>query len=71
MARDEELGLNGSGSEDESIRAIPHPPPAEISEIKLKRTDTTLDLSQKAKRAKEEKRKSVGAAVNIPLPSAG
>ena len=25
-----------------------------ISEIKLKRTDTTLDLSQKAKRAKEE-----------------
>ena len=29
----------------------------EISEIKLKRTDTTLDLSQKAKRAKERKRK--------------
>jgi hypothetical protein len=28
-----------------------------ISEIKLKRTDTTLDLSQKAKRAKEERRK--------------
>jgi hypothetical protein len=27
-----------------------------LSEIKLKRTDTTLDLSQKAKRAKEEKR---------------
>jgi len=26
-----------------------------VSEIKLKRTDTTLDLSQKAKRAKEEK----------------
>jgi len=26
-----------------------------ISEIKLKRTDTTLDLSQKAKRAEEEK----------------
>jgi len=25
-----------------------------ISEIKLKRTDTTLDLSQKAKRAKEK-----------------
>jgi hypothetical protein len=25
-----------------------------VSEIKLKRTDTTLDLSQKAKRAKEE-----------------
>jgi hypothetical protein len=24
-----------------------------VSEIKLKRTDTTLDLSQKAKRAKE------------------
>ena len=30
-----------------------------ISEIKLKRTDTTLDLSQKAKRAKE-KRKGIG-----------
>jgi len=28
-----------------------------LSEIKLKRTDTTLDLSQKAKRAKEEKEK--------------
>ena len=28
-----------------------------LSEIKLKRTDTTLDLSQKAKRAKEEKKK--------------
>jgi hypothetical protein len=28
-----------------------------LSEIKLKRTDTTLDLSQKAKRAGEEKRK--------------
>ena len=28
-----------------------------ISEIKLKRTDTTLDLSQKAKRAKEERGK--------------
>lgn len=27
-----------------------------ISEIKLKRTDTTLDLSQKAKRAKEKRR---------------
>ena len=26
-----------------------------VSEIKLKRTDTTLDLSQKAKRAKEKK----------------
>ena len=31
-----------------------------ISEIKLKRTDTTLDLSQKAKRAKEEKKKLEG-----------
>jgi len=32
------------------------------SEIKLKRTDTTLDLSQKAKRAKEQKdgRRRVG-----------
>ena len=28
-----------------------------LSEIKLKRTDTTLDLSQKAKRAKEEKKR--------------
>jgi len=30
-----------------------------LSEIKLKRTDTTLDLSQKAKRAGEEKKKKV------------
>jgi hypothetical protein len=29
----------------------------DLSEIKLKRTDTTLDLSQKAKRAKEKRRK--------------
>jgi len=29
-----------------------------VSEIKLKRTDTTLDLSQKAKRAKEKKKKN-------------
>lgn len=29
----------------------------DLSEIKLKRTDTTLDLSQKAKRAKEERKK--------------
>ncbi len=29
----------------------------DLSEIKLKRTDTTLDLSQKAKRAGEERRK--------------
>jgi len=29
-----------------------------VSEIKLKRTDTTLDLSQKAKRAKEKKKKT-------------
>ena len=28
-----------------------------LSEIKLKRTDTTLDLSQKAKRAKGKKKK--------------
>ena len=36
----------------------------DLSEIKLKRTDTTLDLSQKAKRAKEErKRKSKGGRV--------
>ena len=28
---------------------------SDISEIKLKRTDTTLDLSQKAKRAGEER----------------
>jgi hypothetical protein len=29
-----------------------------LSEIKLKRTDTTLDLSQKAKRAEKEKEKT-------------
>ena len=29
-----------------------------LSEIKLKRTDTTLDLSQKAKRAKEKGKKT-------------
>ena len=29
-----------------------------VSEIKLKRTDTTLDLSQKAKRAKEKKKRN-------------
>jgi hypothetical protein len=29
-----------------------------VSEIKLKRTDTTLDLSQKAKRAKEQNRRT-------------
>ena len=32
----------------------------DVSEIKLKRTDTTLDLSQKAKRAKEKRRKENG-----------
>ena len=31
-----------------------------LSEIKLKRTDTTLDLSQLAKRAGEEKKKRKG-----------
>ena len=31
-----------------------------LSEIKLKRTDTTLDLSQKAKRAEEEKERKEG-----------
>ena len=31
-----------------------------LSEIKLKRTDTTLDLSQKAKRAEERKKKGNG-----------
>ena len=30
-----------------------------LSEIKLKRTDTTLDLSQLAKRAKEEREKKI------------
>ena len=30
-----------------------------LSEIKLKRTDTTLDLSQKAKRAGKEKKKTI------------
>ncbi len=29
----------------------------DISAVKLKRTDTTLDLSQKAKRAEEKKRR--------------
>ena len=29
----------------------------DLSEIKLKRTDTTLDLSQKAKRAEEKREK--------------
>ena len=33
----------------------------QLSEIKLKRTDTTLDLSQKAKRAKEKRKKIVKA----------
>jgi len=32
----------------------------DVSEIKLKRTDTTLDLSQKAKRAKEGRRRARG-----------
>lgn len=31
----------------------------DLSEIKLKRTDTTLDLSQKAKRAKEERKEKI------------
>ena len=31
-----------------------------VSEIKLKRTDTTLDLSQKAKRAEKKKKKRGG-----------
>ena len=31
-----------------------------LSEIKLKRTDTTLDLSQKAKRAEEKKKRRNG-----------
>jgi hypothetical protein len=34
-----------------------------VPEIKLKRTDTTLDLSQKAKRAKEEKRRARGGRI--------
>ena len=33
-----------------------------IPEIKLKRTDTTLDLSHSAKRAKEEEKKSLKVA---------
>ena len=38
-----------------------------ISEIKLKRTDTTLDLSQKAKRAKEKKKEKgrVGGTMGL------
>jgi len=39
---------------------------SDVSEIKLKRTDTTLDLSQKAKRAEEKRRaKGVGEGVYI------
>ena len=41
-----------------------------LSEIKLKRTDTTLDLSQLAKRAGEEKKEEEGVGreeVFIPL----
>ena len=38
-----------------------------ISEIKLKRTDTTLDLSQKAKRAEEKKEKFGGKFVGYIL----
>ena len=34
-----------------------------LPEIKLKRTDTTLDLSQKAKRAEEEKKKGKGREI--------
>ena len=39
----------------------------DVSEIKLKRTDTTLDLSQKAKRAKKKKKGRMlgGQCVNI------
>ena len=39
----------------------------DVSEIKLKRTDTTLDLSQKAKRAKKKKKEALarGASENI------
>ncbi|KAM6480912.1 hypothetical protein HDV62DRAFT_364411 [Trichoderma sp. SZMC 28011] len=37
------------------IRVIKKVSLGDVSEIKLKRTDTTLDLSQKAKRAEEEK----------------
>ncbi|KAL6827175.1 hypothetical protein J3E69DRAFT_333228 [Trichoderma sp. SZMC 28015] len=39
------------------IRVIKKVSLGDVSEIKLKRTDTTLDLSQKAKRAEEEKKK--------------
>jgi hypothetical protein len=46
-----------------------------LSEIKLKRTDTTLDLSQKAKRAGEEKKKKskerAGAASFYTWPVGG
>lgn len=34
-------------------------PRRDVPEINLERTDTTLDLSRKAKRAKEKKRESV------------
>ncbi len=39
-----------------------------ISEIKLKRTDTTLDLSQKAKRAKERRKRNGGEGSRSFVP---
>ena len=38
-----------------------------ISEIKLKRTDTTLDLSQLAKRAGKERKEEEGTGEGLPF----
>jgi hypothetical protein len=47
----------GHAARGPKIRIITIGLSRDLSEIKLKRTDTTLDLSQKAKRAKEKRRK--------------
>lgn len=41
------------------IRIITNVSDRDVSEIKLKRTDTTLDLSQKAKRAEEKRKEKI------------
>lgn len=47
----------GNPASEPKIRVIKKVSLGDVSEIKLKRTDTTLDLSHEAKRAEEEKRK--------------
>ena len=47
-------------SRDPKMRLINNVFLRTLSEIKLKRTDTTLDLSQLAKRAKEERKEEEG-----------